>query len=233
MPRFAVICLLVAIFARSGEGQLVSPPVVEYAAAAQSTFGITNQGLTPMSVVLEPFAFWVDTLGEIHYSAFDAGAVKLKLSTMSVRLPPRATYSVGYEASAAKLPAWFVITASFAGPRTQGLNVRLQLPHVVYLNQKEPLPREDVAIRAFVYDSAAKKVRFKIENVGARLGRCNDGSLRSAGSDVKAIPSFPLFPHFVRWVEIPWSASQPPERLELKFESFSLQVTRRQLASKG
>ena len=233
MPRFAVICLLVAALVRPSGAQLVSPPVVEYTARAQTTFGITNQGLAPMAVILEPFAFWVDTLGEVHYAPFDTTVVKLKLSTMSVRLPPRATYNVGYEASAMKLPAWFVITASFAGPRHQGLNVRLQLPHVVYLNQKEPLLREDIAVRAFVYDNVARVVRFKIENVGNRLGRCNDGAVRSAGSDTQVVPSFPLFPHFVRWVELPWKASQPPERLELKFESFTLQVMRRQLASKG
>lgn len=233
MTRYVVTCLLVGTLAHRTGAQLVSPPVVEYVARANSRFDVTNQGLTPMSVVIEPFAFWVDTLGEVHYASFDSAGVKLKLSAMSLRLPPRATYSVGYEASATKLPAWFVVTASFAGPRTQGLNVRLQLPHVVYLNQKESLHRDDIAVRAFVYDAAAKKVRFKIENISERLGRCNDGSVRSAGSDTKIVPSFPLFPHFFRWVELPWSASQPPERLELKFEGFTVQLTRRQLASKG
>src|SRR5919197_1783748 len=208
--------------------QVVAPPVVEHTEHAASTFDVMNQGLTPLTVVIEPFSFWVDTLGEVHYAPFDSAGVTLKLSTMSVRLPPRATYTVNYEASARQLPAWFVVTSSFAGPRTAGLNVRLQLPHVVYLNQREPLRREDIVVRAFVFDSARKKVRFKIENVSAKLGRCQDGTVRSSGSDVQDVPSFPLFPHFVRWVELPWAGSRSPERLELRFDKFTHQYSRQQ-----
>lgn len=223
----------VGALTRLAGAQLVAPPVVEHNQRAAATFEVGNQGVTPLSVVLEPFSFWVDTLGQVHYAPFDSAGISLRLSTMSLRLPPRATYTVSYEASARRLPAWFVVTSSFAGPRTTGLNVRLQLPHVVYLNQKEPLAREDIVVRAFVFDSVKRTVRFKIENVGVRLGRCNDGTVRSAGSDVSGVPSFPLFPHFVRWVELPWTAPRPPERLELKFERFTLQLTRQQFVAKG
>jgi hypothetical protein len=213
--------------------QAVAPPVVEHSERAASTFDVMNQGVTPLTVVIEPFAFWVDTLGEVHYAPFDSAGVSLKLSATSLRLPPRATYTVAYEASARRLPAWFVVTSSFAGPRTVGMNVRLQLPHVVYLNQKESLAREDIVVRAFVYDSVRRKVRFKIENLSERLGRCRDGSVRGTGSDMQSVPSFPLFPHFVRWVELAWPAAGPPERLELKFEKFTLHLTRQQVVAKG
>ena len=232
--RCAVVVLACACGLTNAAGaQLVAPPVVEHSQRAASAFEVGNQGVTPLSVILEPFAFWVDTLGEVHYAPFDSAGVSLKLSTMSLRLPPRATFSVSYEATARRLPAWFVVTSSFAGPRTSGLNVRLQLPHVVYLNQKEPLAREDIVVRAFLFDSTKKRIRFKIENVGTRLGRCNDGTVRSAGSDAIGVPSFPLFPHFFRWVELPWNAARPPERLELKFEKFTLQLTRQQFVAKG
>lgn len=233
--RLLTVALLTWPFLLTTEAraQLVAPPVVEHSQRAVSAFEVGNQGVTPLRVVLEPFSFWVDTLGEVHYAPFDSAGVSLKLSTMSLRLPPRASYSVSYEATARQLPAWFVVTSSFAGPRTPGLNVHLQLPHVVYLNQKEPLAREDIVVRAFVFDSARKRVRFKIENVGARLGRCNDGRVRSAGSDEVGVPSFPLFPHFFRWVELSWSAPRPPDRLELKFEKFTLQLTRQQFVAKG
>lgn len=224
--------VLLATAAHDVAAQVIAPPVVEYEQRAASTFDISNSGLRPLSVVIEPFFFWVDTLGEVHYTPFDTSRVKLELSTMSVRLPPRATYSVRYEARAEHLPAWFVITASFSGARTQGLNVRLQLPHVVYLNQKEPLQDRDVVIRAFEYDPSTGKARFKIENLSDRLGRCYDGSLRSAHGDSKVVPSFPLFPHFVRWVELPWTASSPPEQLELKFQEFTIRATRRQVAGR-
>ena len=228
-----VVLACVCLPPQTASAQLVAPPVVEHSQRAASAFEVGNQGVTPLSVIIEPFSFWVDTLGEVHYAPFDSAGVSLKLSTMSLRLPPRASYSVSYEASARRLPAWFVVASSFAGPRTTGLNVRLQLPHVVYLNQKEPLGKEDIIVRAFVFDSANKRIRFKIENVGTRLGRCNDGTVRSAGSDVIGVPSFPLFPHFFRWVELPWNAQRPPERLELKFEKFTLQLTRQQFVAKG
>jgi hypothetical protein len=231
--RVIALTALTCVCAPVARAQVIAPPVVEHSQRAVSSFDVGNQGVTPLSVVIEPFSFWVDTLGSVHYAPFDSAGVSLKLSTMSLRLPPRATYSVSYEASARQLPAWFVVTSSFAGPRTSGLNVRLQLPHVVYLNQKEALPREDVVVRAFEYDSVKKRVRFKIENVGARLGRCNDGTVRSARSDVTGVPSFPLFPHFFRWVELSWTAPRPPERLELKFEKFTLQLTRQQFVAKG
>lgn len=230
--RTAAAALLLATATHTVAAQVIAPPVVEYVQSAASTFDVSNSGLRPLSVVIEPFSFWVDTLGEVHYTPFDTSRVKLQLSTMSLRLPPRATYSVRYEARADHLPAWFVITASFTGPRTSGINVRLQLPHVVYLNQKEPLRERDVVIRAFTYDPATRTARFKIENVSDRLGRCYDGTLRSARGDAKPIPSFPLFPHFVRWVELPWTAAAAPEQLELKFQEFSLRATRQQVAGR-
>jgi hypothetical protein len=233
LPALLLLTLL-ALCAGRVDAQAVAPPVVEHVERAASAFEVANQGLTPVTVVMEPYAFWVDTLGEVHYAPFDTASINLRLATMSIRLPPRATYSVAYEANSKKgLPAWFVIASNFAGPRMQGMNVRLQLPHVVYLNQKEALPREDVVVRGFVYDSVQKKVRFKIENTGARLGRCNDGSIRSAGGENVIVPSFPMFPHFFRWVELPWTGSRPPERLELKFEKFTLQATRREFAAAG
>ena len=230
---FALAHLLCVTGASKSHAQVVAPPVIEHLERAAATFDVMNQGITPLTVVIEPFSFWVDTLGEVHYAPFDSSAVSLKLATMSLRLPPRATYSIAYEATARRLPAWFVVTSTFAGPRSTGLNVRLQLPHVVYLNQKEPLAREDISVRAFVYDSVHKKVRFKIENTGGRLGRCNDGSVRSGAGDAQPVPTFPLFPHFFRWIELPWTAPRPPAQLELKFEKFTLQLTRQQFVAKG
>ena len=123
-PALGIVMML-ATNGAPARAQVVAPPVVEHSERAASTFDVQNQGVTPLTVIIEPFAFWVDTLGEVHYSPFDSAGVTLKLSTMSLRLPPRATYSVSYEASARRLPAWFVVTSSFAGPRTQGDEVDL------------------------------------------------------------------------------------------------------------
>lgn len=222
--RLAIAIVLLAPAAPRLAAQVVAPPVVEYeqrAAGPAASFQVSNSGLRPIAVVLEPYAFWVDTLGEVHYAPFDSTRVKLSLSTMSVRLPPRATYSIQYEARAAQLPAWFVITATFAGPPRPGLNVRLQLPHVVYLTQPEALAERDVAIQGFQYDAAAKTVRFKIANASARLGRCTHGRVRAEGSG-QVVPDFPLFPHFARWVTMPWTSARAPAQLELSCGDFTL-----------
>ena len=59
---------------------------------------------------------------------------------------------------------------------------------------------------------------------GYRLYQCGDGLWLFLGT---------LFPHFFRWVELSWTAPRPPERLELKFEKFTLQLTRQQFVAKG
>ena len=66
--------------------------------------------------------------------------IHLKLSATSFRIQPKQTYYVFYEASAPPSPTWFVIYASFSGfafRTAQGMNVRLQLPHTVYLLPKQ------------------------------------------------------------------------------------------------
>lgn len=223
-PRASLVALLgLALAAPAVGAQLVTTPVAEHEGRAISSFGVMNNGLAPLTTVFEAFSFMVDTLGNVVYQPFDSANVRLKLSSSSVRLPPRATFNVSYEAAARTLPAWFVVTSTFSRPRVQGLNVKMQLPHVVYLLQKQPLARGDVVVHAFVYDSAAKRVRIKIENTSDRLGRMGRGTLR-AGDAEEAVPPFPLFPHFWRWVEVRWPHDRAPERGELRFADFVLKL---------
>ena len=80
---------------------------------------------------------------------------------MSFRIPPRGSYRVFYEANGDSLPAWFNILSAMSGARTEsGLNVRLLLPHVVYLNQKQPLKKNEVAIRALEFDPWRRRRGF-------------------------------------------------------------------------
>lgn len=217
---------VLALGAPMAGAQVVAPPVVQYAVRASgpsASFDVSNRGLRPMAVVLEAHSFWVDTLGQIHYTEFDSSRVKLELSAMSLRLPPRSTYSVQYDARAAQLPAWFVITATFAGPPAPGLNIRLQLPHVVYLEQPQALAAQDVAVVAFQYDAQARTARFKIANRGDRLGRCTRGQVQGTRYS-QPVPDFPLFPHFVRWVAVPWASPGPPEQLALRCGDFTVRA---------
>lgn len=214
----------------SSAAQVVAPPVTEYEERAAGTFELTNNSLVPATVVIEAFGFRVDTLGRVSYIPFDTSVVRLKLSTTTVRVPPRSSFNVSYEASATSTPTWFVLASSFSGPRTEGLNVRLQLPHVVYLNQRQPIERSAVRVHAVVVDTAAKKARVKIENTSDRLGRVLLSSLRGPQGTTQG-GAFPLFPTFWRWVEFDWDGATPPESVRLEFERFTLEVQTRDLGA--
>jgi hypothetical protein len=215
--RLACAAALVPLGALGGAlaAQAVSPPVVQYVGAARGTFDLINDGLTPLSVVIEPFGFEVDSIGTINYVPLDTTKVKLRLSTMSGRVPPRSTYTIGYDVTADSFPRWLVVTATFSQPRRQGLNVRMQLPHVIYLNQRDALRHEDLVATDVVVDTAAKAVRVRVENRSARLGRVSEGAVRGAGRDEGQTGPFPVFPHGVRWVTTEWKGVAAPTRMDL------------------
>ena len=77
----------------------------------------------------------VEPSGDLIEEPLDTTRIQVKISAMSFRIPPRETYTVFYEATAKSFPSWFLISSTLTGARTQtGLNVRIELPHVVYMN---------------------------------------------------------------------------------------------------
>ncbi len=206
--------------------QSVSPPIAEYQERARSSFQLHNAGIFPLSVVLEVRGFRVTEQGEVQDAPLDTSKVHIKLSAMSFRIPPRGTYTVFYEASADSLPAWFNILSAMSGARTEsGLNLRILLPHVVYLNQKDALRKEQVAIRKFELDSVAGKLRVQLENLGPNLGRVQEVSATTGKTSSAPAAGFPLFPHMVRWTEVDWPGPGAPEHLSVRFARFSVDTT--------
>jgi hypothetical protein len=113
-----------------------------------------------------------------------------------------------------------------SGARTEnGLNVRILLPHVVYLNQKQPLRKEQVAVRRLEFDSVSKKARLLLENTGPNLGRVYLLTVSDGHSEGQRGGGFPLMPHQQRWTEVPWSSSEPPTRVQLRCARFSIDTT--------
>lgn len=207
--------------------QTVRPAVVEYPVQGRGTFALVNETLFPLTVVLEPRGFSVAEDGTLSDLAFDSSNVELRLSAMSFRIPPLATYTVSYEAKAHKLPAWFMVLASMTGARTpNGINVRLELPHVVYLLQKEPLQKAAVAVRGFAFDSAQSRAVLELENTGDGLGRVLASELSRAGRRGTPFGGFPLFPQSRRRVEVPWDGVEAPDRVVLRFANFVLDERR-------
>jgi len=225
--RLASLLVLLAILRPLG-AQTVRPAVVEYPNQARGKFELVNESLFPLTVVLEPRGFHVEPTGELIEEPLDTARVQVKISAMSFRIPPRETYTVFYEATTKAFPAWFLISSTLTGARTQtGLNVRIELPHVVYMLQPQPLRRTDVAVHAFEFDTVAKRVRVELENTSAALGRVLSSEVSASG--VKTIPggAFPLFPHSRRTLEIPWSGDATPEKLVLRFANFTVEERRK------
>ena len=204
-------------------GQSVSPPIAEYQEKARSSFQLQNGSLFPLTVVLEVRGFQVTEAGEVIDTPLDTNRVHVKLSAMSFRIPPRGSYRVFYEATGDTLPAWFNILSAMSGARTDnGLNVRLLLPHVVYLNQKQPLTKNQVAIRAFQLDSGGRKVRVQLENLGPNLGRVLQVNVKNDRTNSDPAGGFPLFPRSRRWVELDWPGEQPPTAVSVRSARFSI-----------
>jgi hypothetical protein len=93
---------------------------------------------------------------------------------------------------------------------------------VVYLNQKQPLRKEEVAIRRLEQDPAAKKVRVQLENLGPHLGRVYQLTLRNKDKVGQPGGGFPLMPHSRRWAELEWDSPAQPTRLSIRFSRFTI-----------
>jgi hypothetical protein len=223
---FAILLLGCVVAAPSG-AQTVRPAVVEYPVQGKGKFDLVNESLFPLTVVLEPRGFHVDENGDLSDLPFDSANVDIKLSAMSFRIPPLGTYTVFYEARAKKTPAWFMVLSSMTGARTNaGLNVRIELPHVIYLLQKEPLQKGAVAVRGFAFDSAAGKATLELENTSASLGRVIGSELSVGGRHGVPFGGFPLFPQSRRKVEVPWDGEETPDKLVLRFANFTVEQRR-------
>lgn len=197
--------------------QTVRPLINELSNPAKGRVEYVNDSLTPLNVVLEAKSFTVSGTGEITYRPLDAN-VHLKLSTTSFRIQPQQTYYVFYEASSPQSPSWFVIYAAFSGfpfRTAQGMNVRLELPHTVYLLPKQLVEKPEVHIERAELNRAENKVVLEVENTGNNFGRVLETQLVYSKKKQEA-PGFPIFPHSKRILEV---------RLEEKAEGENVPVT--------
>jgi len=215
-------CLLLFFFALPLTAQTVRPVIVEYKEKAKARFEIANNTLLPLNVVLEPRSFDISLTGEPTFRPLDS-QIHLKLSAMSFRIPPQQSYYVFFEAKADKLPAWFVIYCLFAGfPRQSGLNVQVELPHTVYLLQKEPFQKWCVQVGTAEFDPTTKRVLLELQNQSPYLGRVQAAEV-SSRRNRRPLGSFPLLPQSHRRLETVWTAPEPPEKLVLRFRGFTIE----------
>ena len=204
--------------------QTVRPVIAEYKEKARSRFDVVNDALVPVNVVLEAKSFSVAEDGSPTFRPLDKD-IHLKLSQMSFRIPPQQTYYVFYEATADKYPAWFVIYAAFSGlPQQFGLNVQVELPHTVYLLQKQGLQQGEVQVGKAEFLPDSNQVNIEISNIGDRLGRVANVEVR--GGREKAVhPGFPLMPRSQRKVRLDWKTGVAPQRVIIHFSNFKVEAT--------
>jgi hypothetical protein len=200
---FGAGAIFALLFSISSLAQTVRPVVNELSNPAKGRVEYVNDGLLPLNVVLEAKSFTVSETGEISYRPLDP-QIHLKFSTTSFRIQPQQTYYVFYEATSPQAPAWFVIYASFSGfpfRTAQGMNVRLQLPHTVYLLPKKSMEKPDLQIDLALLSRSDNKVRLEVENKGDFFGRVLETQLVYSKKKQEA-PGFPLFPHSKRVIEV-------------------------------
>jgi hypothetical protein len=216
----ASACLLLG---SSVLAQTVQPVISEYQLKADGKFALTNGTLTPLVVVLEPKSFSITPDGRGVFRSLDKG-IHVDLSAMSARLEPGQTYYIFYKAHADQLPAWFTVYSTFSSvQRNPGLDVRIMLPHTVYLYQKHPENKEEINIPPATWQSASKTIICDVENHGASLTRVQE--VRATGPHAsESTAGFPLLPLGRRHLELSWDEKQPPDTLQFQFEHFTLKV---------
>ncbi|HTM15873.1 MAG TPA: hypothetical protein VL135_03180 [Terracidiphilus sp.] len=218
--------LFAVVLGAAANAQTVRPVISELGDPGKGRVEYVNDGLTPLNVVLEAKSFTVSEKGEINYRPLDPN-IHLKLSATSFRIQPKQTYYVFYEASASPSPTWFVIYASFSGfafRTAQGMNVRLQLPHTVYLLPKQRTEKADVRVVRAELDAPGNRVILEVENTGDNFGRVLQTQLAS-GRKKQDAPGFPIFPHSKRILEVPLEAKADtvPDEVSLQFENFKVE----------
>ena len=219
-------CLLCLICSLAGHlhAQTVRPLIAELGNPAKGRVEYVNDSVTPLNVVLMAKSFSVSETGEISYRALDPN-VHLKLSTTSFRIQAQQSYFVFYEATSDNAPAWFVIYAAFSGfgfRTQQGMNVRLELPHTVYLLPKQSVDKSQVHVTRAEFHPESHAVLVEVENTGDYFGRVQQTFVASSKKKQEA-PGFPLSPHSRRRLEVPVDGTETPDRVILDFEHFKVE----------
>ena len=219
---------VVLVMTSAGRAQTVRPLIDELGNPGKGRVEYVNDGLTPLNVILEAKSFTVSERGEISYRPLDSN-IHLRLSTTSFRIQPKQTYYVFYEASSEPSPAWFVIYAAFSGfafRTAQGMNVRLELPHTVYLLPKQSLDKSELQVSRAQVDAKENKAVIEVENTGPHFGRVLATELLYAHAK-QAAPGFPVFPHSKRTLEVPLEEKPQPNpgplEVLLELKDFKLQ----------
>src|ERR1700730_12226965 len=218
----AVVCLL--FLAPLAPAQTVSPVIVEFADKADGRYQIYNDGDIPITVVVEPHSFTVDSTGKATFRKLDPG-LHVQLSTTSFRLAPKETHYVFYKATTETYPNWFCIYSTISGPVTPtGLKLAIELPHTVYILGCKSLDQSQFSWnRAETSTEGGKRwITAEVENRGSEFSRVQEVEVTST-SGKQTFAGFPLFPGQRRDLELDWDQPGDPQHIVLKFPRFKVE----------
>lgn len=204
--------------------QTVSPVIQEYKGRAEGAIALTNNTLVPMAVVLEARSFIINTDGSGVYRPLDP-KIHVKLSSMSSRIDPGQTHYVFYKAKADKLPAWFTIYSTFSPvDRKSRLDVRILLPHTVYIYPRKPQSKNDlVEVTEATYSRHTGKIVCEIANNSSDLERVEEIHVASNSRSITS-PGFPLLPGTERRLELDWKQKDPPREIVLHMDRSTVKL---------
>jgi hypothetical protein len=220
--RNTLMCALL-LLEHCSYAQTVSPVILEYKGKAEGSIALTNNTHVRLAVILEPRSFSVTPDGNGVYRSLDP-KIHVKLSSMSSRIDPGQTYYVFYKAKADKLPAWFTIYSTFSpvGNRSR-LDVRILLPHTVYIYPRKPQSTNDVEVKQAAYFREAGKVVCEIENNTVDLERVEEIHVSSDSNSITS-PGFPLLPGTKRHLELEWKQRDTPRDIVLHMDRSTVKL---------
>ena len=144
------LLLQLLFFVLTVSAQTVSPMIVECGKKCRGEFSITNNGLTALAVTVEGRSFNLDSLGHATNRPLDPG-VELRLEEGSARISPKGTHIFGYQLKCSVPPCSVALLSSMVvGHTAEGILVRVQLAHTIYICEKQKNCRKKVRAAAGV-----------------------------------------------------------------------------------
>jgi hypothetical protein len=144
--RSLKLALLILVTAGATCGQSVGPVTADCTKNCKGSFFIQNQSVVPMAFTIEPYSMhFAQNAVKPTIDTLDPGVV-VKLSETSGRLSPKETRQIDYKIICAKAPCVTTLLTGFLTNRhvTEGITVRLILPHVVYQSDKGRNARKEI-----------------------------------------------------------------------------------------
>ena len=136
MKRFFALAIILAALAGVSSAQTVGPAIQELKAGkkpVKGEFVFRNDGLQPLTVVVEPLSFSLDATGKPTFRPLDS-SVHIRLSEMSARVGARQVHAFAFEALCDSPTCAFSIYSTVTGQKTSnGIQIALHLPSTTYL----------------------------------------------------------------------------------------------------